>query len=309
MEKIVVLFALFTCYPVQAQAIHEFSQTPNAGVRHLTVNADGSLISSVHEDDHILVWNVKSGALKQTIVPTGWVYKASFSADGNYLAFGNGRTSIWIWNIESNQLYDSISCDLLEPRALTFSPGEPLIAFAERKGVVKVWNIANRKEVSKTTMSPGCEGLSFSPDGNTLAIANGRKVLLWNIKSGQKQSLDNYNAKVVSVQYSPDGKNITVGCRDKKIRIYDTKANSLKHFISVNYPGETCLCNDVIQFNPAGSFLAYISPWSEIKITDISSWETIKEIDENQITFFTFLHDGTTLVYGLRNGQLKTVEL
>ena len=52
---------------------------------------------------------------------------------------------------------------------------------------------------------------SFSPDGNLLAVANGKEVKLWNAQTGKEvRKLKDLRGTANAVAFSPDGRSLAV---------------------------------------------------------------------------------------------------
>src|SRR5688572_16009702 len=66
-------------------------------------------------------------------------------------------------------------------RTLSFSPDGTRLAAAamprDRGGLVVVWDVAGRKEVSRYDRAGESPAAMFSPDRKRLVLANGRKLL------------------------------------------------------------------------------------------------------------------------------------
>lgn len=72
------------------------------------------------------------------------------------------------------------------------------------------------------------QGVSFSPDGNTIATASYDKtVKLWNRNGGLIRTLEGHTDSVMSVNFSPDGKTIASAGRDKVIKLWSTEGQLL----------------------------------------------------------------------------------
>jgi WD40 repeat protein len=58
--------------------------------------------------------------------------------------------------------------------------------------------------------------LDFSPDGNSLAAAVGKKILIWNVKTAKEFGRVAFNQDITLTRYTPDGKHLLVNLFDKQ---------------------------------------------------------------------------------------------
>lgn len=125
----------------------------------------------------------------------------TFSPDGQLLARKLG-TTVELWDIKSKALLDKWSVRPLElftvlEDSIRTSNGEafdprkiPLIRMAGRRGWIK----AKRKS------------LTFSPDGNHLAILHEQSIHIWDIENGVESRLISGSSPFGKMIFSPDGR-------------------------------------------------------------------------------------------------------
>jgi len=74
-------------------------------------------------------------------------------------------------------------------------------------------------------------GVSFSPDGKTIATASADKTArLWNLQGNLLREFKGHQDSVISVSFSPDGKTIATGSGDKTARLWNLQGNLLQEF-------------------------------------------------------------------------------
>ena len=113
-----------------------------------------------------------------------------------------------------------------------------LLASGSRDGTAIIWSTATW-ERAQTLQNPdrGCcwlsgqsrrgmvEGVAFSPDGKTLAMASyGGNVQLWDVASGKLlETLKGHSSAVLAVVFSPDGRTLASGSSDQTVRLWNVE--------------------------------------------------------------------------------------
>jgi WD40 repeat protein len=114
-------------------------------------------------------------------------------------------------------------------------------------------------------------GIAFSPDGSVLASVSSRdkSLHLWEVPSGKELFVDvQPQAEADGVAYSPDGATIAVGYSDKKIRLWDAQAHTVKQTLAVS-SGDVGWVNSVA-FSPDGKWLVATGEYDPV----IHVWAT-----------------------------------
>jgi WD40 repeat protein len=110
---------------------------------------------------------------------------------------------------------------------VTFSPNGRLLACGDTSQKVTVWDWAARKAVkSFSGHTNHIFGLSFGPDGRTLASASWAEVMVWDTQAKKPiRPLGGHGGTIWGLAFSPDGQRLAVagGYKGKgEVRVLDS---------------------------------------------------------------------------------------
>jgi WD40 repeat protein len=170
----------------------------------LALSPDGSMFSSATADNAVLVRRTSDGATVQTLKPVEGTSQMVFSPDGSLLAL-RAKNGISLWMLENGS-----QMVVIPGYTLSFSADGGLLAtsFAEEgRELTRIRKIQDGLTLS--TIKTGGTDLSFSPDGQLLAIS-GPTLTLWNVADGSQLAgppeLENRFSPFSRLAFSPDGR-------------------------------------------------------------------------------------------------------
>ena len=215
---------------------------------------------------------------------------AAFSPNGQYLAVAS---SIGIW------LYDTVSyqeVSLLDSQypidCIAFSPDGEAIVGGSRHGRIQnqVWDIITKEKIADFSSAGTLNSVAFLPNGNTIAFAAGKSLILWDVETEQEIMRIRSDELARDMSISHDGNMIASGHWSGIINVWDTNTgtltNTFRHNAYIKH----------IAFSPTENILASSSGDSTMKL-----WNTVTGTENFTINGYsnalTFSHDGQTLAW------------
>jgi len=205
--------------------------------------------------------------------------------------------------------------------ATAFSPDGKLLATVTLDGTT-LWDTSTWRPVGPPLRSPqgGWEGVDFSPDGRTLAIAGGEgRVELWDVSSRKELRELTDPAAATSgepalsvVRYSPDGSVIASGAQQTNhVTLWATESGQVIGRPITTNPPESGGAQS-ISFSPDSKRIAVPGAPGTVGIWEVATGRRVGrplEIGEANVEGAIFAEDGRTVIASDDSGSVSMVDI
>ncbi|GAB4548362.1 MAG: hypothetical protein Fur002_25190 [Anaerolineales bacterium] len=173
------------------------SLTAGGAANQIAVSPDGKYLAmGMDEGNHTLIFDLGSLTLVKDLPQLGSIYSVHFSPDGSLLATGSSEADVRLWSVNGGA-FDLSGDSLPAARAVyavQFDPSGKTLAIGDLSGYVYLWDVATRQEIARMKHVNKVTGLSYSADGEQLAVSSLKNVNIWNVNDIPQFRRDNLAA-------------------------------------------------------------------------------------------------------------------
>ncbi|XP_032514641.2 superkiller complex protein 8-like [Danaus plexippus] len=201
--------------------VHEI-QTGSIDVWKIAFSPDGNKIVSGSHTGKVTIYDIVNNSIDKILDTRGkFALSVAWSPNGKHIATGSVVGMVYIFDVIQCKLVHTIEAHTQTIRSVKFSPNSNLIVTASNDGSLKIFDVASGNLVSSLTLSSWVVSACFSPDGSSVAAADGTVTIATkNLK--QLKTFQEHTDIVWDLDFKPDGKKLLSVGKDKTINIYET---------------------------------------------------------------------------------------
>lgn len=217
--------------------------------------------------------------------------------------------TVCVWDLTTGEKSHSLKGQGGYVYCSSFDKDGSQLATGGRDQTVRLWDLSKGHET--TTIPWQAIGLSFSPDGKSLACAVGQEVRIWDVKARKRMlSLGEHKSQVLSAIYSPDGRQLASCDRGGTVKIWDARTG--REISSFHGPprSEWFLLAHTFCFSPDGQQVASVGQ-GLVQVRDVVTGQVTRTVRGRSSVSFspdghrlaTFGPNFCIKVWDTQNGQ------
>lgn len=187
------------------------------GFWFIGLGPDGRTLSTLARDE-LFVWEVPTGKLRSRTTLRGMLsgsYLSAVSRDMSLMATSMGlsdargvRTAVQLWDLKAGRLLHTLRGSPHFGGSVHFSPNGKWLATAESPNIVRLWSVAEGRQVRQFTVAgESIQHLTFADDATLVGITYPRVLRHWSVASGEQTKSFTLPRRYLSaVYFSPDAK-------------------------------------------------------------------------------------------------------
>ena len=308
-----VTAVVFAQRAIQTEQLASSRELAAAAVTNLEVDAERSVLLALQaletadtlEARNALHQSLPELHLLRTFPPhEGGAPDVAFSPDGSRIASMGAFGDVTVWETNSGQPLLNLQDETLEfGSSLAFSPAGDMLATAGETSVVlwdadsgdKLFTLAGQSVGTTVGYNLGVGQISFSPNGERLAVANMDGVSkVWEFSTQTELlTLPPVDLPAKSIAYNPDGSLLATGGDEGMVTLWNANDGTELHTLTLGGIIHS------VTFSPDGETVAAASEDGSTKIWDVTTGQEVVNLPRLSGMYdMAFLADGRLATAG-----------
>jgi serine/threonine protein kinase/WD40 repeat protein len=269
---------------------------------------DATLLATTDGSPEVRIWDAATGRLRFVLREAKGVNDVAFSKDGKFLAIAVQDTEARIWDLQKREVVHTFKRHTAHIRCVGFNPkGDRLVTGGNDK-TVRVWDIAEEKQLFDIEGPEQFLVAEFSPDGKKIVTSSANnQAHVWDAETGNK--LSSFQGKIFHwiqcSHFDAEGNRVLCcGAEDDTVWVWD--ANTGKTVLKI----PTCRTFHAA-FSPDGKRIASCGETnkpdeSSVRLWDAQTGELERPLNcPGKVHWVAFSADGSRLATAGEDGRIR----
>ncbi len=283
-------------------------------VRSVVFSPDGTLLASGSSDNTVMLWDIQTGEVQQTLTMPNTIVGLAFSPDGKLLATSGASTgNITIWDLESGEIIETLSGHTDTVVRVSFDKSGTFLAGAGADGLVTIWNTATWEQRYSIEAHNFVWDVEFVGNGRQIVTSGfDGFVKLWNLNTLQviNEVEISEGLRLYGIDVSPVDGRIAISAGDARVYLWNTETDQL---VALDGRSRDAVLD--VAFSPNGELLASGGRGGQLIFWDVLEAEELAKFDyrtlfsqpsdTSVIDSVIFSLDGAVIVTSNRDGTVR----
>jgi WD40 repeat protein/tRNA A-37 threonylcarbamoyl transferase component Bud32 len=141
---------------------------------------DGKRLASASHDKTVKIWDPATGKVINSLQGhSDLVSGVDWSPDGRWIASSGSDNLAILWDAKGGKELRRFLGHHLWVNSVRFSPDSSLLATASDDRTVRIWSVGSGEPILIIRTHNEVMAIRFTPDGNTLALGDGKRVVMY----------------------------------------------------------------------------------------------------------------------------------
>ncbi|MEU8361141.1 toll/interleukin-1 receptor domain-containing protein [Nonomuraea sp. NPDC048882] len=263
----------------QGRHVEKFLPGPGPGWDKVSLSPDGRSLTAIDQGSGAVAVQdlTRTQEPLRTLPGVSGALSAVISPNGELIAVTQ-PDNITVWNVTNTSLVAAF--DAPDSGSPDFSPDGRILAIPGMEtegrpypvGKTTLWDIGRHKPLGDLVGDAGQVTCHFSPDGTTIATAQGADITLWSVSSRTpiRTLTGGHDRGVFDLAFSPDSTMLASGGHDARLIVWDIATGD--QLASRTHDGDV----NTVAFTPDGRTLAAGDNAAGITVYDIADRTDMK---------------------------------